>query len=131
MLNIISQPGKARRALVVAGSVIGIIALIGFSLSLILGNAHPQASNSPATSRPQAAASPLLFGTNLDLLDSTNPALSNQDVRETLQTLHLHIIRLPVRADAPSDALQQAVQYVKDLGALPLLNLRGLTDSAA
>ncbi len=84
----------------------------------------------PTRRVPQAGTqtSPLLFGTNLALIDATDTFLRSTATRALLQQIHTRIIRMPTR-DYLSEAITiQTAQLIKDIGAIPLVNLRGAVD---
>jgi len=84
----------------------------------------------PTGRAPQAGTqtSPLLFGTNLALVDATDTFLRSTATRALLQQIHTRIIRMPTR-DYLSEAITiQTAQLIKDIGAIPLVNLRGAVD---
>lgn len=80
-------------------------------------------------SHSNTAISPLLFGTNMALFDSHDLLLNSEDVRIRVQSLHTGIIRMPVRAGLNEEIEIRAARTIKELGAVPLVNLRGVIDA--
>lgn len=72
--------------------------------------------------------SPLLFGTNLGLFDSSDQVLNSVATRSALQQMHLQIVRMPVRASLAEATEIQAASIIKNMGAAPLIILRGQLD---
>jgi hypothetical protein len=75
--------------------------------------------------------SPLIFGTNLALLNSQDQVLTSQAAQACLQQMHISIIRLPMRSNLDSATIQAAAHVVKQLGAVPLVVLHGVVDQNA
>jgi hypothetical protein len=73
--------------------------------------------------------SPLLFGTNMGLFDSNDQVLTSSTARSQLQSMHVRIIRMPVRSNLSEATEIQAAQMIKSLGAVPLVVLRGAVDA--
>ncbi len=80
---------------------------------------------------PQPAVSPLLFGTNLILNNSSDQVLTSTATQQQLQQLHVQIIRMPIRDFAPESVNVQAAEMIKQLGATPLVILHGAADADA
>jgi hypothetical protein len=78
---------------------------------------------------PQPAVSPLLFGTNLILNNSSDQVLTSTATQRQLQRLHVQIIRMPIRDFAPESVNVQAAEMIKQLGATPLVILHGAADA--
>lgn len=72
--------------------------------------------------------SPLLFGTNMGLFDSNDQVLTSASTRSQLQSMHVRIIRMPIRSSLSEATEIQAAQTIKSLGAVPLVVLRGAVD---
>jgi Mannanase, galactose-binding domain-like len=72
--------------------------------------------------------SPLLFGTNMGLFDNNDQVLTSASTRSQLQSMHVRIIRMPVRSNLTEATEIQAAQQIKALGAVPLVVLRGAVD---
>src|SRR5450631_1834719 len=72
--------------------------------------------------------SPLLFGTNMGLFDSNDQVLNSTITRVALQQMHMRIIRMPTRSTLAEATEIQAAQTIKNLGATPLVILRGQLD---
>lgn len=77
---------------------------------------------------PNTPVSPLLFGTNLSLFDGNDQVLNSSGARTMLSQMHTRIIRMPVRSSLSESVEVQAAQAIKDLGAIPLVILRGAVD---
>lgn len=73
--------------------------------------------------------SPLLFGTNMGLFDSNDQVLTSSTARSQLQSMHVRIIRMPIRSSLSEATEIQAAQVIKSLGAVPLVVLRGAVDA--
>lgn len=69
--------------------------------------------------------SPLLFGTNMGLFDSSDQVLTSASTRTLLQQMHTTIIRMPLRSSLSEATEVQAAQVIKSLGAIPLVVLNG------
>jgi hypothetical protein len=91
-------------------------------ISTIVGGEHRS---------PQPAVSPLLFGTNLILNNSSDQVLTSTTTQRQLQQLHVQIIRMPIRDFAPETVNVQAAEMIKQLGATPLVILHGAADADA
>lgn len=127
MFNSLSTTGNFKRLMIIGGSVLGVILVISFSVALIPGTFKSGQSQSPPPDKNnQIKVSSLLFGTNLDLLNGKNQIFTSNSTYTALQAMHLSIIRIPVQPDASDAALQKALQTVKGLGAVPLIDLRGV-----
>src|ERR1700692_746286 len=72
--------------------------------------------------------SPLLFGTNLGLFDNNDQVLTSSTARSQLQSMHVRIIRMPVRSNLSEATEIQHGKTIKALGAVPLVVLRGAVD---
>src|ERR1700730_8487649 len=72
--------------------------------------------------------SPLLFGTNMGLFDSNDQVLTSSSARSQLQSMHVRIIRMPVRSSLTEATEIKAAQAIRSLGAVPLVVLRGAVD---
>lgn len=84
------------------------------------------APKTTATTRPVAlSVSPLLFGTNLSLLNSQDQVLTSPHTQSQLTQLHIQIIRIPVRSNLPETTEIHAAQVVKSLNAIPVVDLDG------
>jgi hypothetical protein len=90
------------------------------------------ATTMPTTTAIQGTSiSPYIFGTNLGLFDSHDQVLSSATTQSLLQSLHVQMIRIPVRSNLPNSLLIQAAQVVQCIGATPLIILRGSRDPNA
>ncbi len=74
--------------------------------------------------------SPLLFGTNLSLYDSSDQFLNSQQTQTQLQHLHMRIIRMPVRATLSNNTEIRAAVAIRNVQAIPLVILRGAVDAS-
>ncbi len=74
----------------------------------------------------RAPTSPLLFGTNLGLFTGDDQVVTSAATRALMQQIHIRIVRIPVRTKLPNDIEIQAVQAVKNIGAIPLIVLTGV-----
>lgn len=129
MSNPFSQISNIRRIAIIAGAVFGIILVVGLSLSIGINLLSPpkkvQASGTPAASS-NVQVSPLLFGSNLDLLGDKRQEYQSSNMRQALQQVHLRIMRVSIDTGESDDAIKQAAQYVKDSGASLLVDLWGV-----
>ena len=78
------------------------------------------------TAIPNVVASPLLFGTNLGLFTSNDQVVTSASTRALMQQIHIRIVRVPMRSHLTNDVEIQAVQAVKNMGAIPLIVLTGV-----
>src|SRR5579859_5825003 len=130
------KPGKARsiKIFVSLGLIVTILGLgIWGIVSHTSGGAqagNQQQSNNGSVSLAPSV-SPLLFGTNLGLFDSNDQVLTSASTRSQLQSMHVRIIRMPVRSNLTEATEIQAAQEIKALGAIPLVVLRGAVDPTA
>ena len=72
--------------------------------------------------------SPLLFGTNMGLFDSNDQVLASTSTRTQMQSMHVRIMRMPVRSSLSEATEIQAAQAIKAVGSIPLVVLRGAVD---
>ncbi|MBO0780807.1 MAG: hypothetical protein J2P37_18445 [Ktedonobacteraceae bacterium] len=132
MLSPLQSPDNLKRLLIIGGAVLGVLLVVGLGISLLLGLLQPAASHG-GKGTPQAGvkvgASPLLFGTNLDLMDRKNQVFTSNSTYAVLRGMHPGIVRVPIRVDASDAAIQKAMQTVKDLGAQPLVDVQGIFGS--
>lgn len=78
------------------------------------------------TATPRVSpVSPLLFGTNLELYDSKDQALTSAKTRQLFQQIDVRIIRMPMRNDGTMEPEFQGARMIKALGATPLVILHG------
>lgn len=89
------------------------------------------AQNTSSSSTPTAPASPLLFGTNLGLFTANDQVITSPTTRALMQQMHIRIVRVPMRTKLPIEVEVQAVQAVKNIGAIPLIVLTGLRNPNA
>lgn len=126
MPNVFLPTKRIWQFMLLSVTVIVVITVIIFSFSSCLGGQGK--TQAPSKGPSPIAASPLLFGTNIDLLDKKNTALTSQAVRNALTSLPVRIVRMPVHSDASESAVKQAVDYVVNgLKSQLLLNLRDLS----
>ncbi len=102
----------------------------GFLILIILIVIFPlilSATEKQQQYRQQAAStvSPLIFGTNLTLNDASDQFLTSAQTRSALQQIHVQIIRMPIRSiGGPSTWEVQAMQDIKAMGVIPMINLK-------
>jgi hypothetical protein len=89
--------------------------------------ANPAATSTTAsaTQPPVTGGSPLLFGTNLSLQDSSDQVLTSATTRSLLQQIHVKLVRIPTRSNLSDATVMQAAQIAQSLGAVPLIILQG------
>jgi hypothetical protein len=107
------------------------VLLFGIILLPVVSQFLPPAQHLTDTPTPSAtsqAPSPLLFGTNLSLMDEHDQVLTSAPTRALLQQLHPRSIRMPLHTGLPESIEIQAAQVIKQLGAMPIVNLRGALD---
>ncbi len=86
-------------------------------------------TTTPAKSTPvNTSVSPLIFGTNMGLFNANDQVLTSGPTRSALQQLHIRIVRIPTRQNFSATVDLAAVQAIKDIGAVPLIALRGSQD---
>src|SRR6266700_3317266 len=79
-----------------------------------------------ATPTPRVnPVSPLLFGTNLELYDTKDQALTSAKTQQLFQQINLRIIRMPMRADGTMAPEFAGASMIKQFGAIPLVILHG------
>lgn len=79
----------------------------------------------PTNTSANNGVSPLLFGTNLGLFDSSDQVVTSATTRALLQQMHTKIIRMPLRTNLPEALEVQAAQTIQSMGAAPLIVLAG------
>lgn len=84
--------------------------------------ANPAAT---ATPPPVSGGSPLLFGTNLTLQDSSDQVLTSASTRSLMQQMHIKLVRIPTRSNLSDATVIQAAQIAQSLGAVPMVILQG------
>src|SRR4051812_6328050 len=95
---------------------------------------HRKGNYAPPTLHTPSQVSPFLFGTGLELTSTADPFVTNDTVRALLQQAHMTIIRMPTRIGAntnpqiPIETEMDAARKIRDMGAVPLVNLRGPAD---
>ena|SRR5579884_1658563 len=89
--------------------------------------ANPAATSTAAstTQPPVTGGSPLLFGTNLTLQDSSDQVLTSAGTRSLMQQMHIKLIRIPTRSNLSDSTVLQAAQVAQSLGAVPMIILQG------
>jgi hypothetical protein len=100
-----------------------------------IATATPNPASTPNTSAtatavtaaqpPMSGGTSLLFGTNLNLQDSSDQVLTSAATRTALQQMHIGMIRIPTRDGQSDSIIIQAAQITKSLGAVPLVILQG------
>ena len=69
--------------------------------------------------------SPLIFGTNLTLMDANDQFLTSSATRQQLKNIHVTLIRMPIRGVGCASTWEvQAAQYIHDLGMVPMVILK-------
>lgn len=123
-------PGSKKGIISICLVLIAIGAGIWGITSGVFGGAHAGNSQQTKTGASNLAQpiSPLLFGTNLGLFNSNDQVLASATTRSLLQQTHTRIIRMPVRSSLSEATEIQAAQIIKNLGATPLVVLRGAVD---
>src|SRR5437588_9021056 len=118
---------------VAAVIVVGVIAL---AVSPILFPSKPTAVVTPtpkqaatstpaATPTPATTLSPLIFGTNLGLFTASDQVITSQGTQTLMQQMHVKIVRMPTRSSLTDSVNTEAAQAIKNIGAVPLVALRG------
>jgi len=129
-----------RRIVITIISVMLVLLVIVVVKELVAGN-MTQVAPSPTvkptqsgsvtvTAIPNAAASPLIFGTNLGLFTGNDQVVTSASTRALMQQIHIRIVRVPVRRHLSNEVEIQAFQAVKSIGAIPLVVLAGVRDSS-
>jgi hypothetical protein len=134
-------PQRPRRntLLIVGIVVVVLVALAGGGSWAMMHGLSPQptkkvgkTASTPTTPPVQVTqaprvspVSPLLFGTNLELYDTKDQALTSAKTRQLLQQIDVRMIRMPMRNDGTMEPEIQGAQMIKDLGATPLVILHG------
>ncbi len=83
----------------------------------------------PTTPPSTVVGSPLLFGTNMVLMDGTDRVLTSKATQTLMQQIHIGIIRMPIRTGMPESINVLAAQTIKNLGAVPLVILHSKQDA--
>jgi hypothetical protein len=128
-----SRSGSLKRTVVIASIVVCVILVIALSLSTFLSltdtaqNSTKNPGQTPTPASQLADASPLIFGSNIDLLANNSQLRKSEETRTALATMHLHIMRVLINNDADDTSVRQAAQYVKNLDATLLVVLQGPT----
>jgi hypothetical protein len=150
MIKKVGPVNRSKRVqrLVLIGSTIGLVALlIGITTAWLT---HSMLSHKPTATNmsvpgqkaptptpiqiqvppipPDTPVSPLLFGTNLGLFDTNDQVLNSATTQSALQHIHMQIIRMPIRSSLTEATEIQAARIIKNLGATPLVILRGQLD---
>ncbi len=85
-----------------------------------------------ATTKANASSvSPLIFGTNLGLYNSSDQVLNSAPTRAALESIPVTIIRMPIRGNQAGSLEKTAAQTIKSMNATPLIIMHGATDSTA
>jgi len=132
--------GEKRKRLMIASGIILVLLVVSAGLwtgqrwlaqpmRTQFGSPYPPMSTSIPVS--SAAASPLLFGTNLSLYDGNDQFLTSTSTRSQLQQMHINIIRMPVRPGLSNVVELKAAQAIRSIGAYAVVSLRGAIDSKA
>lgn len=115
----------------------GIILIIVLSAALvvwpILGTAQQNAYLASLTPTPTPVpekVSPYIFGTNMRLLDNRDQVLTSEPAQSLLQEMHMHTIRIIVRANTPPALVTQVAVMLKRMHVVPVVSLQGIMDDA-
>ena len=126
-----AKQNRQKRILLLMLSV-GILALllgfVNWSLNNRTSPVGPIHGVPSGTQRYGGPVSPLLFGTNLRLVDNNDQVLHSARTRQQLQQMHIRIIRMPVRPTLSNETEILAAQAIKSIGAYALVVLRGAVD---
>lgn len=76
----------------------------------------------------QTGSSPYLLGTNLGLFDDHDQFVINPSTQDQLRQLHISLVRMPTRHNNPDSLNRAALQAIKQIGATPLIIVRGAQD---
>jgi hypothetical protein len=128
----IGKVGKGK--IIVSLVVIGILLVTGIwgSMNALFGGVGARSDGSQSSTTTisfSQPVSPLLFGTNMSLFNSNDQLLNSASTRTLLQQMHTRIIRMPVRSSLSETTEIEAAQVIKNMGAIPLVILRGAIDS--
>jgi hypothetical protein len=128
---------QVRSLLVPAIIVLVVIPIVATSIWILpgwLSNKANASSNSEINTSATSligSVSPLIFGSNLQLSTTSNQVLTSDATRNLLQSIHAHIVRIPLSSNVSDTTLQEAIQAVQKIGATPLVILHGVTDMHA
>lgn len=73
--------------------------------------------------------SPLIFGTNLELLNANDQVLQSSTTQKMLQSMHTQIIRMPIHTSLTENIEIKAAQAIQTVGATPLVVLQAVSAS--
>ncbi len=90
-------------------------------------NAAPRAT--PTAAPPTITGSPLLFGTNMVLTNSSDRVITSIVTQNLMRQIHIQIIRMPIRTGMPESVNVLAAQAIKNIGATPLIILHSQQDA--
>lgn len=124
---------------IIVGGVLAVILVLGgvfAAQALFPGNqpqAKPPVTAAPPTptavkTTPQTQSLALLFGTNLGLFNASDQFLTSAPTLQTMQQLHIKVIRIPTRKDLPDSVNMAVARNIKSVGAIPVIALRGAQD---
>ena len=126
---------RRRLAIILFGvSALIIVGIIGLVVVQALSSGNPpkptptaivQPTQAPSPTPTPAKTSPLIFGTNLGLFDNHDQFLTSPNVQTLMKQMHVQIVRMPTRSNNTDDLNTQALQGIKNIGAMPLVALRG------
>jgi hypothetical protein len=85
--------------------------------------------NSHAASTPAPHPTALLYGANMALFDGHDQVLLNAGTQQLLKQQGMRIIRMPFRSSLPDSVEVQAMRAIKNIGAAPLIIVRGAVDA--
>jgi hypothetical protein len=87
--------------------------------------AQAQPTQTQPTGTVGGGVSPLIFGTNLYLTDSSDQFITSQVSRNALKNAGIQIIRMPIRVEGAANADELlAMQDIKAMGAIPYIVLK-------
>ena len=119
------------KAVTYAAGLAGIILVLG----AIVGTyalMHPKTKNHTLqvadlalVNSASPSASPLIYGTNLAMDNSSDQFLSNAGAASALQGLHTQLVRMPARDQLTAADYTTAMTKIKQMGATPLLVIHG------
>lgn len=82
----------------------------------------------PVTAGAQAASTAMLFGTNMSLFDGHDQIVNNPATQTLLRQKQIPLIRMPFRSSLSDATELQGLQAIKNIGAAPLVIIRGAVD---
>jgi len=127
---------RKRLAIILFGvAALIVVGVIGLVIAQAMFPNKPTVVVTPtAVAKPTQAAtptaatstvSPLIFGTNIGLFDEHDQVVTSQNVQDMMKKMHVQIMRMPTRSNLTDALNTQAAQAIKNVGAVPLVALRG------